>query len=165
MNSLLSHGKQFFSVLFVLVLLVSSSAIAGGEAVLKLTNISEGVEISLSEGDLLALPQATVITENEFVDGLVSFSGPLARDVVALLGDPDVESFTLAAVNDYSVDVPSQDFANYDVIFALFQDGERFSPRDKGPVWVIYPMTDHVELQDRVYNDRLIWQLVRVDAL
>ncbi len=53
----------------------------------------------------------------------------------------------------------------YDVIFAMSQNGERLSIRDKGPIWVIYPMTDNDELQDRVYNDRLIWQLVKVDTL
>jgi len=50
------------------------------------------------------------------------------------------------------------------VIFATSQDGIKFSLRDKGPIWVIYPMTDNRKLQDRVYNDRLIWQLVKVSV-
>jgi len=165
MHSLLTLGKQLFSVLFVLANLFATAAFAAGDVVLTLENTSEGVVVELTEDDLMALPQAVVLTENEFVDGLAEFSGPLARDVIALLNDPDMDLLTLTAINDYSVEVPVVDFAEYDVIFALFQNGNRFSPRDKGPVWVIYPMTDHEELQDRVYNDRLIWQLVRVSAL
>ena len=165
MYSLLTHGKQLASIVCVLISFFASAAFAAGDVVLTLENVSGGVVVELTEDDLLALPQAVVLTENEFVDGLAEFSGPLARDVIALLNDPDMDLLTLTAINDYSVKVSFVDFADYDVIFALFQNGNRFSPRDKEPVWVIYPMTDHEQLQDRVYNDRLIWQLVRVSAL
>jgi hypothetical protein len=28
---------------------------------------------------------------------------------------------------------------------------------------VIYPMSDHIELRDPVFNSRLIWQLVKLE--
>jgi len=135
---------------------------AAQEAVLTVINTITGAEVALSETELLAVPQATVHTENEFVDAMTAFDGPLGRDVLALVGGGGT-IVVLTAVNDYAVEVPIEDFANYDVIFATSADGEKFSRRDKGPIWVVYPMSDHAELQDPVYNARLIWQLVKVE--
>jgi hypothetical protein len=165
MNSLLTFTKQFVAVVFIFSSIFAPAALAQESVVLTLTSASEDMLVELTEEDLLSIEQHSIFTENEFVDGLVEFTGPLVRDVVALLADLEIEALILTAVNDYAVEIPVSDIIDYDVIFALTQDGERFSARDKGPIWVIYPMTDHIELQDRVYNDRLIWQLVRVEAL
>ncbi|OUS06808.1 hypothetical protein A9Q96_08560 [Rhodobacterales bacterium 52_120_T64] len=165
MNSLLTVGKQFVSGVFVLTFLFANSATAGENVYLSLSNVSDNAIVELTEEDLLAMEQFTVLTENEFVDGLVEFTGPLARDVIAFLNASEAETLRFTAVNDYAVEVPMSDLLNYDVIFAMTQNGTRFSIRDKGPIWVIYPMSDNVELQDRVYNDRLIWQLVKIDVL
>lgn len=67
---------------------------------------------------------------------------------------------------DYFVDIPASDFRRYNAILAMEADGTRLSRRDKGPLWLMYPLTDHPELQgDPVYITRLIWQLVRIEAL
>lgn len=36
--------------------------------------------------------------------------------------------------------------------------------REKGPIWVIYPMNDHPELRSDTYNDRLVWQLKEISV-
>ena len=133
------------------------------DSVLTIINTETGVETTLSETELLALPQVVVNTENEFVDSMTSFEGPLGRDVLALVGEGG-GTVVLTAVNDYAVEVPIEDFINYDVVFAVSADGQRFSRRDKGPIWVVYPMSDHEELLDPVFNARLIWQLVKVEV-
>ncbi len=145
----------------VMTLAVPRLALAEGAA-LTVINSVNGSELSLTDEELMALPQATINTENEFVDGMTTFVGPLGRDVLALVGAGG-SMVVLTAVNDYAVEVPIEDFVNYDVVFAMSADGERFSRRDKGPIWVVYPMSDFSELQDPVYNARLIWQLVKVE--
>ena len=143
----------------------SASAILEADdqtVMLTLSNAQSGTEITLTEQALMAMPHASIRTENEFVDAMTSFSGPLGRDILALLGEGG-STVVLTAVNDYAVEVPVEDFMKYDVVFAMSADGERFSRRDKGPLWVIYPMSDFAELQDPVYNARLIWQLVKVE--
>ncbi len=132
-----------------------------------LTVISDGAEpFEFTEADIMAIDQTVVRTENEFVDGMVAFEGPLARDVLEAV-DPNfaetVEIVKLIAVNEYAVEIPVTDFLEYDVLFALSADGQKFSLRDKGPIWVIYPMSDNPVLVDRIYNDRLIWQLTTVE--
>lgn len=146
----------------MLLLLLPHSAMAQ-DAVLTVVSAISGEVILLSDEDLKALPQAVINTENEFVDGMTAFTGPLGRDVLALLGDGG-DTVVLTAVNDYTVEVPLADFNMYDVVFSMSADDVPFSRRDKGPIWVVYPMSDHAELQDPVYNARLIWQLVKVEV-
>jgi hypothetical protein len=152
------------TTLFSAALVLALPRIAAAqETMLTVINTLTGVEAVLTEDDLKAVPQATVNTENEFVDAMTAFDGPLGRDVLALVGEGG-SIVVLTAVNDYAVEVPIEDFINYDVVFAMSADGEVFSRRDKGPIWVVYPMSDHTELQDPVYNARLIWQLVKVEV-
>lgn len=162
MTNLLTFCKRL-SCFATFVVAVSGASLASAETALTVIDTSGNVIVELNDDDLLAMSQLVIVTANEFVDGTAEFSGPLARDIVALLG-AEVETVILGAANDYSVEVPVADFTNYDVIFAMFQNGVQLSPRDKGPIWVIYPMSEHIELQDRVYNDRLIWQLMKVTA-
>lgn len=121
------------------------------------------VELTLEQ--LRAMPQTTVTTENEFVDGPVAYRGPLARDVVALLEAQGGQTLTMTAINDFAVEVPMSDVTRYDVILALEADGKTLSRRGKGPIWLMYPISDNPELRgDPVINTRLIWQLIRIEA-
>jgi len=150
-------------LIFGLALIAGLPRVAAAqETVLTLVNSNTGIEMALTEAELMALPQTDINTENEFVDGMTRFSGPLGRDLVALMGGGGT-SVVLTAVNDYAVEVPVEDFNAYDVVFAVSANDVRFSRRDKGPIWVVYPMSDNKELQDPVYNARLIWQLVRME--
>ncbi len=120
------------------------------------------IELSLEQ--LEAMPLVTVATENEFSNGVVSYRGPLVRDVIAMVGLDQLETVRFTAANDYFVDIPGADFRDYDAILALEADGEKLSRREKGPLWLMYPITDHSELRDPIYLRRLIWQVVRIEA-
>jgi hypothetical protein len=106
-----------------------------------------------------------VETENEFTDGIVAYRGPLVRDVLAKLGLDRLEQVRFVAANDYYVDIPTEDFRTYDVILAMEADGKPLSRREKGPLWLMYPISDYSELNDPIYLRRLIWQVVRIEAL
>lgn len=139
-------------------------ATAGG-ATLVVRNVADPArpEVRLTEEELRDLPQTTVRTSTEWTDGVVEFVGPLAREVAELVGVDEANTAHLVAANDYSVDVPLKDFFEYDVILAMFADGERLTRRDKGPLWLMYPLDEHEELQDPVYNPRMIWQLTTME--
>lgn len=160
--ALLDALRGSLRALVVLALAVSAAP-ALADPILTLSNGEDTVELTLE--DLLALPQHSVTTVTEYTDGAVTFTGPLARDVLDELGLNDADRVRLTAMNDYFIDVPTSDFAQYDVIMALEADGTRLSRRDKGPIWLMYPISDHEELADPVFNARLIWQLVSAEAL
>jgi hypothetical protein len=146
----------------VLFASVGASAVAG-ETALTLSRESKTIELTLEE--LAALPQVTLVTENEFSDGKVTYRGPLMRDLLEQFGLDQVDAVRLTAANDYSVDIPTGDFRTYDAILAMQADGKPLSRRDKGPLWLMYPLSDHAELNDPVYFRRLIWQVVRIEPL
>jgi len=153
--------KPIYVLGLAMALVLPRMALAD-ETMLTLVNSITGTEMTLTEAEVMALPQASINTENEFVDGMTRFEGPLGRDLLDLVGGGG-SSVVLTAVNDYSVEIPVEDFTKYDVVFALTGDGVAFSRRDKGPIWVVYPMSDFAELRDPVFNARLIWQLVKVE--
>jgi len=146
---------------------VLAASVSAQDPVFTVLSQSDGseAEVLFSLDELDALPQVTILTENEFVDGMTAFKGPLARVVLKQTNDVGAETVKLIAANEYHIEVPVEDFRKYDVILATRQNGELFSRRDKGPIWLIYPMSDHNELQDSTYNARLIWQLVRMEVL
>jgi hypothetical protein len=130
-----------------------------------LTLINDAETLSFTLDEIGALPQATVVTDTEFTDGLVEYRGPLVRDVLGLLGMDELDTVRFMAANDYFVDIPTSDFRKYNVILALEADGVALSRRTKGPLWLMYPIADYPELRDRVYNNRLIWQVVKIESL
>lgn len=129
--------------------------------------ISRGDDVVLdySLPELAALPQTVIITENEFMDGKLAYRGPLVERVLEPLSlDPSV-MLLFTAANDFAVQIPFSDILKYHPILALEVEGKPLSLRDKGPLWLMYPISDNAALRDPVYLGRLIWQLVRIDIL
>lgn len=152
------------------IILVALLAIFAGHGVMADPALSvyavDGTELrTFSLEELRDMPQVTITTSNEFVDQKSDFRGPLARDVLEHIKDHHFDEVMLKAANDYTIEIDVEEFYRYDVILALTVDGKELSVRDKGPIWIIYPMSQFRELQDPVFNNRLIWQLIRMDEL
>ncbi len=158
--------SRIFSCILLTILVLAQTAMpAAAEDLLVVRNAtaSSPAEVRFDEADLLALPQVTIRTRTEFTDGVVEFVGPLARDAIAFVDAGAATTVTLMAANDYAIDIPLSDLTDYDVILAMQANGERLTIRDKGPIWLMYPLDDHVKLQDPVFNNRLIWQLTVIE--
>ena len=123
-------------------------------------NATEVAQLDMAMLD--KLPQVTVTTTTPWYDESKSFSGPLVRDLIKLLGAQG-DMVKATALNDYSITIPLQDFEQYDVILATRLDGNTMSIREKGPIFVIYPFDDKPELVNETYYQRCIWQLNRLD--
>ncbi|SEA17959.1 molybdopterin-dependent oxidoreductase [Rubrimonas cliftonensis] len=155
--------KSLFAALVALLAL--AAAARAGDAPALLTISAEGVDpVELTAADLASYEQRVLRATTEFTDSTAVFSGPLVRDVLAPLiaVSPGATEVRLRALNDYVATVPLDDFRRYDVILATSMDGKPMSRRDKGPIWLMYPVDEHVELQDPVYINRLVWQLADV---
>ncbi len=123
------------------------------------TNTDGAAELDLTMLD--SLPQISITTSTPWFDGPRKFTGPLARDLVKLLGASG-KQVKATALNDYSITLPLEDFDKFDVVFATRIDGKTISVREKGPIFVIYPFDDHTELVSETYYQRCIWQLDRL---
>lgn len=153
---------NFFRLLVICSFGLFASA-TYAQQVLTVTNSKLMLSLDFSLQELLEFEQVEIVTANEFVDGKRRFVGPLARDVLELVGGNETSVVTLTAANDYQVEFSAAEFYEFDVILALKMDDVSLSRRDKGPIWVIYPTSDFAKLRDPVFNSRLIWQLVRLD--
>ncbi|UFN50111.1 molybdopterin-dependent oxidoreductase [Roseomonas sp. OT10] len=107
---------------------------------------------------LRALGQRQLSTPTAWTDGIKQFEGVLARAVLERVGAQG-GVVRARAVNDYMIDIPRQDFERYDVLLAYRMDGRDLTTRDKGPLWIVYPRSEHPELDDAQYNSRWVWQL------
>lgn len=111
---------------------------------------------------LETLPRHELATSTSVTDGVKHFEGFLMRDLLEWIG-AEGDTVAAMALNDYLIEIPLQDFHAYDVLVADTMDGERLTPRDKGPLWIVYPRDQHRELQDIRYDYRWVWQLYRLE--
>jgi hypothetical protein len=107
---------------------------------------------------LESLPQQTYATVTPWTDGKIEFSGVSGRALMDLFGVAQ-GSVRAVALNDYAATIPVSDFIEGGAILALRVNGERMSVREKGPIWIIYPWSDHPELNTDDVFGRAVWQL------
>lgn len=115
----------------------------------------------LTPAELEAMPQTTLVTDTPWTGENTEFTGVLLRDLLSAL-EVDGEVIHATALNDYKVDLPRDDAMTYDVLVATRIDGERMSIRDKGPFWIIYPLSQSPDLLDLGAEDKMIWQLAEL---
>lgn len=158
-------------VLFFLLVLTGLSAslsrpAAAERIVLRVTGAIAAHHDGVAEftrADLQALGLHRLRTSTSVTDGAPVFEGFLMRELMETLG-AEGEVVIAHALNDYRMEIPLEDFRRFDVIGALSMDGEALTPRDKGPVWIVYPRDDHRELEDIRYDTRWVWQLNRMEV-
>jgi hypothetical protein len=123
--------------------------------------------ISSAEGsgridfDLNALEQLGLTklkTWTPWTEGDVEFEGVWARRLMQAVGAQGTE-VEARALNDYEEVIPIDDFHRYDVLLAVRMNGQLMRTRDKGPIWIVYPWSDHPELDDFATREKSVWQL------
>lgn len=119
----------------------------------------DGGPIHVDMTTLQTLEPHTISTSTVVTDGVMTFDGVLMRAVLDHVGAHGT-IVTASALNGYEVDIPIQDFQDFDVLLAWSMNGVRLKEDDKGPFWIVYPRDHHETLQDIRYDYRWVWQLV-----
>lgn len=122
----------------------------------------DGTTVEVTDDDLKQIGEITFTTPLVgSKDGDHQVTGPRFRDVL----DHFKLQGTIAdvsAIDNYRIDVPVEDARNYDVILATQIDGQKLRVRDRGPVWVIYPLKDNPELATPIFEARSAWQVATI---
>jgi len=119
---------RLITVLFSLMIACAANA----QVVLSVDNLNDTKNaLELSLDDLDALDQVEIETSNEFVDGLNTFKGPLARDLLGKVGASVEDDLLFVAINEYQVEIPASDMYMYDVILATRMNDEVLPRRTK----------------------------------
>jgi hypothetical protein len=114
-------------------------------------------------GMLEALGTASFETTTPWFDGPVKFEGVPMTALLARVGASG-ERLRVVALNDYSSEIPIEDFAQYGVIMALKRNGEYMPVRDKGPLFIVYPYDSVPELKSQKFYSRSVWQVKRIEV-
>ncbi|OEF94741.1 hypothetical protein [Vibrio splendidus] len=118
-----------------------------------------GQKHGFSREQLLSLPQKEITTTLPWVEGLTVYSGVTLQTVLENIDLPISSQVTFVALNDYKIAVPKEDFDTYEPIIAIKKNGELMSVREKGPFWLIYPISANPETNTPDFHAKMIWQI------
>jgi hypothetical protein len=125
------------------------------------TNAGKAAEFDLAM--LEALPGRTAKVSTPWAEGVNAFQGPLTRVVLEAVGAQGAK-LKVTALNDYSADVPADDFIKFDVILALKKNDAYLPVRNQGPIFIIYPFDTNPSLYNEVYFGRSVWQVKSIEV-
>lgn len=143
--------------------LAAGQPAASSEAILSVSGSHPAVQVDLDLAALEQMPHHRIATSTPWTEGVSAYDGVLLRDLMKQLGVAG-DTVRLTALNDYQIAIPTADFQKYDVLLAYARDGMAMPVRDKGPLWVIYPLDDHPELNGQETHAKMIWQVRRLDV-
>ncbi len=122
-------------------------------------NRATGAEFDLAMLD--ALPQGRFAGQTPWTRGDVELTGPLFSGVLAAV-EAAGTTLRVVALNEYAAQIPRADTIRWPVILATRRNGTPMAVRDKGPVWVIYPMDRDPALRNETIYARSVWQVSHV---
>jgi hypothetical protein len=110
---------------------------------------------------LEALGMVEFETQTPWYKQPVKFEGVPLDKLMKAVG-ANGERVVAVALNDYSSEIPIEDFAKYQTILALKRDGEYMPVRDKGPLFIVYPYDTSPDLRSQKFYSRSVWQVARL---
>jgi hypothetical protein len=120
-----------------------------------------GTIVQLDRASFEALGMVTIETKTPWYPGPVKFEGVPLEKLMTIAGATG-KIVTAVALNDYSSDIPIDDFSKYHPILAIKRNGEYMPVSDKGPLFVIYPFDSDSELQSKRFYSRAVWQVTKL---
>ena len=119
-------------------------------------NVDGNADFDLSM--LEALPQHQFETQTPWTTESHHYQGVRLSTLLAYVGAQGSKLKALA-LNDYRVEMDVAHLEQYPAILALKRDGSYMPVRDKGPLWILYPLSDFPELDRSPYHAYMVWQL------
>lgn len=151
-----------------LILLLSRTAAAEslpqptGQVILtisgNITKTNNGGNAEFDLDMLHALGTRVMSVTTSWTDGTQEFSGVMMRDLMAAVGAKG-KTVEAIALNDYTYAIDIEDFFLYPVIVATELNGKVLKIRDKGPLWIVYPLDKFTKEQKNSIERRMVWQL------
>ncbi|WP_210395953.1 oxidoreductase [Motiliproteus sediminis] len=109
------------------------------------------------------LPQHGMTTATPWTEGKQRFEGPLLADLLQAVGAQGSE-LELTALNDYHATLHWGEVSRYPLVLVMRINGRSISVRQRGPIWLLYPMTDYPELNTPYHHSAMVWQLNGIEV-
>lgn len=137
------------------------SAHGKDKIILTVTHGEASEQYNLTQLD--AFPQHVYETKTPWT-GRHTFSGPLLKDVMFKSGLVSPRAITARALNDYIVDIDLILMEKYPVLLATRMDGNPMRIRNKGPIWILFPLDQFPELNTMEVHGQMVWQLEKLES-
>ena len=106
------------------------------------------------------LGMVKVVTTTPWYQGPMTFEGIPMDKLMADVGAKG-QHLVAYALNDYTTEIPMEDFSKHHAILALKRNGEYMPVRDKGPLFIVYPYDSEPEVKSQIFYSRSAWQVAR----
>ncbi|MDB5530058.1 MAG: hypothetical protein JWR51_3161 [Devosia sp.] len=153
--------RSLTNIVFAILAAFSTPALAQDVPAVTITSASGAVTYDRTQLEAMGL--VSVKTKTPWNEGVVDFEGvPLA--MLLEKANAKGDTTTVTALNDYSVDIPTADFAEFGAILAVKRNGAYMPVDDQGPFFVIYPFDSNPVLQGQPYYGRAVWQVKEISV-
>jgi len=136
---------------------------ASESTLLNIYSASQAIDEKYTLKQLQQLPQHDIETIIPWTNETHRYRGPYLEDVFTL-ANVKGEWLTMYALDHYQISVNFKKIKKYKPILALQVDGKLLTIRSKGPIWLIFPMSDYEELNAAIYHDYMVWQLLKISV-
>lgn len=145
--------KQWIA--FFLLMLASASALASTP--LMTLVLPDGRQIALDDAALAALPQTQFKTATPWTTDMHDYRGPTLAAVLAAQGVKNVGKIAVSALNGYQQVV--------DLTLVRHEDGKPLTRRNKGPLWLLIPLSSYPKLDIPLIHNCMVWQVTRIEII
>ncbi len=118
---------------------------------------------NVSEEKLYRLAKNNIVTSTHWSNS-GQYSGPLLSDVIKITGLSEApKKLTVYTWDNFRASLPYSDMNRYGVILATSMDGKRLKLSDWGPLYIVYPYDEYMELKTPAGLMKMVWQVCRID--
>ena len=112
----------------------------------------------LSYAQLKEFKQHSTTALRPWFDNPRKHTGPLLREVMDFLKAKG-SSLKIIAHNGYTHDIPIEDIENFEIILAIDKDDKPVRVRERGPIYITYPLEEQPERNNERYYARSVWMV------
>lgn len=154
--------KQLIGIVASVVTLAFAPVANAADKVLTtIFNKKNEVVLELKESDLSKYTQNSFSTETPWFPKKSEFKGILFKEVLTKAKISENSQLQIVAWDNFNAQVPAKDAFEYNTILTTHIDGKRITLRDKGPFFLMYPLTNP-QLRTGVYYNRSVWQIKEI---
>ncbi len=148
----------------LLLVLFSFGTQASSSSLLQLI-LPDKREITLDEAALAALPQVEFETATPWTLGTHRYRGPTLKSVLAAQQVDSASAIDVAALNGYQQRVDLSLFAKAPLTLVRYQDDKPLTRRNKGPLWLLVPLSAHPDMDVSAIHNNMVWQVIRIEVV
>lgn len=148
----------------LLLVLFSFGTQASSSSLLQLI-LPDKREITLDEAALAALPQVEFETATPWTLGTHRYRGPTLKRVLAAQQVDSASAIDVAALNGYQQRVDLSLFAKVPLTLVRYQDDKPLTRRNKGPLWLLVPLSAHPDMDVSAIHNNMVWQVIRIEVV